>query len=157
MWQRACYLLGWTALAAWFDAYRLSEDDLDGSAAAAAAAAAAGWSRFVFAWASCGPCWHRLISLTRSGLAAAAALDAGGWWTLVWTECFTEGFTVVLVVVVMVLVEVVEGLAWWRGRWGGAVVARKARTYRTQSTQWWIRPPSLYPIYAQHIAGPLLA
>lgn len=129
-WQRACYLLGWTAVAAWFDAYRLSEDDLDGSATAAAAAAAADWSRPVFAWASFGPWWDRLISLTRSGLAAAAALDVGGWWTLVWIECFTGGFTLVLVVfvvvvivvvvvvvvIVVVLVVVVEGLMWWRGR-----------------------------------------
>lgn len=150
-----CYLLAWTAVvAARFDADRVSEDDLDDGSSPAAAAAAAGCPRASFVWASSfAPRYLWLKSLTpRSGLAAAAAPDVGGWWTVVWTECFIgERFTgavvlalvllavVTVMLVVVLVVVVVVGLAWWRGRWGGAVVARKARTYRTRkSTNWWI-------------------
>lgn len=137
-----CYLLAWTtAVAAWFDADRVSKDDLDDGSLPAAAAAAAGCPRANFAWTSSFA--PRLKSLTpRSGLAAAP--DVGGWWTVVWTECFTgERFTeailalvllAVVTVVVVLVMMVVVGLAWWRGRWGRAVVARKAKTYRKRNS-----------------------
>lgn len=133
-----CYLLAWMAVvAARFD--RVSRDDLDDGSSPAAAAAAAGWPRASFVWASSFAPRHLWPkSLTpRSGLAAAAAPDVGGWWTVIWTEYFTgERFTgavLLAVVTVMLVLVVVVGLAWWRGRWGGAVVARKARTYCTRN------------------------
>lgn len=66
-----------------------------------------------------------------------------------WTDCFDEDLAklvaVVLVVVVVVFGTVDEavtlivtlGLTWWwrRGRWGGALVARKARTHIVHSSE----------------------